>query len=144
MTHNMNWERSPGGNYRGESSGGDHRGEITVANHRDRNHWGEFTCFDSYVPPEWKNAVIHPISNPPDVRSATDGAPEPEVRDILSADTACIILLSVGPISAIADRRSSSTGSSQLSALSAVASLRAPCSGRCCSCSTLPTSSSRQ
>src|SRR6218665_1596970 len=43
------------------------------------------------------------------------------------------------PISAIADRRSSSTGSSQLSALSAVASLRAPCSGRCCSCSTLPT-----
>src|SRR6218665_1971340 len=30
-------------------------------------------------------------------------------------------------------------GSSQLSGLSAVASLRAPCSGRCCSCSTLPT-----
>src|SRR6218665_1311982 len=46
-------------------------------------------------------------------------------------------LIGFGPISA--DRRSSSTRSSQLSALSAVASLRAPCSGRCCFCSTLPT-----
>src|SRR6218665_3592579 len=47
-------------------------------------------------------------------------------------------LIGFAPISAIADRRSSSMGSSQLSALSAVASLMAPCSGRCCSCSTLP------
>jgi len=42
-----------------------------------------------------------------------------------------------GPIFAIADRQSSTMGSFQTSALSAVASLRAPCSGRCCSCSTL-------
>src|SRR6218665_2212689 len=47
-------------------------------------------------------------------------------------------LIGFAPISAIADRRSSSMGSSQLSALSAVASLMAPCSGRCCSCSPLP------
>src|SRR6218665_473013 len=40
-------------------------------------------------------------------------------------------LIGFAPISAIANRRSSSMGSSQLSALSAVASLRAPCSGRC-------------
>src|SRR6218665_2258714 len=48
-------------------------------------------------------------------------------------------LLGFAPISAITDRRSSSMGSSQLSALSAVASLRAPCSGCCCFCFTLPT-----
>src|SRR6218665_3113286 len=44
-----------------------------------------------------------------------------------------------GPISAIADRQSSRTRSFQASALSAVASLKVPCSGRCCSCSTPPT-----
>src|SRR6218665_3116711 len=48
-------------------------------------------------------------------------------------------LIGFGPISATADRQSSTTGSFQPSALSAVASLRAPCSGRCCSCSTSPT-----
>src|SRR6218665_2245305 len=42
-----------------------------------------------------------------------------------------------GPIFAIADRQSSTMGFFQTSPLSAVASLRAPCSGRCCSCSTL-------
>src|SRR6218665_317572 len=47
--------------------------------------------------------------------------------------------ISFAPISTIADRLSSSTGSFQPSAFSAVASLRAPCSGRCCSYSTPPT-----
>src|SRR6218665_119152 len=41
-------------------------------------------------------------------------------------------LIGFGPISAIADRQSSMTGSFRLSALSAVASLKVPCSGRYC------------
>src|SRR6218665_2976373 len=50
-------------------------------------------------------------------------------------------LIGIAPtcISVIANRRSSSMGSSQLSTLSAVASIRARCSGRCCPCSTLLT-----
>src|SRR6218665_3251204 len=48
-------------------------------------------------------------------------------------------LIGIAPISVIASRRSSSMGSSQLSTLSAVASTTAPCSGRCCPCSTLLT-----
>src|SRR6218665_1769966 len=48
-------------------------------------------------------------------------------------------LIGIAPISVIANRRSSSMGSSQLSTPSAVASTTAPCSGRCCPCSTLLT-----
>src|SRR6218665_3947301 len=48
-------------------------------------------------------------------------------------------LIGFAHTSAIANRRSSLMGSFLLSALSAVASLRAPYLGRCCSCSTPPT-----
>src|SRR6218665_1520717 len=47
-------------------------------------------------------------------------------------------LIGFSPPYVITDRQFSTTGSFQPSTLSAVASLKVPCSGRCCSCSTPP------